>query len=680
MRPMRGTVALAGNPNTGKTSLFNELTGSSQHVGNWPGVTVERKEGRFSLSGVDVTVVDLPGTYSLGAASLDEQIAADYLLARRDRPDLAVVVADASNIERSLYLAVQVLETGTPVVLALNMMDSAADRGITIDVDRLSSLLGVPVVPTVARRGEGTDRLKSAIVAELGRSGPRDRFSLPWGERLSPLFDALESRIESAGGLHGGMTPRTAAVKYVEGDAQVAAAVEAAGLRADLDSLVDRLGGRIEAELGYDLQTAVIERRWGFVSGVTAESVRRDLSLKARLSLSDRIDRVVTSRTLGLPIFLLVAWAVFRLTYALGDPLAEILEAAVGYLGDRAGELLAGAGFSGMVSSFVRDGLIGGVGSVVVFFPHIFLLFAFIALLEDSGYMARGAFVMDRIMHLMGLHGKSFIPMLMGFGCNVPSIMATRILEKPRDRMITLLVLPFMSCSARLPVYVLFSGIFFGEHAGTAVFSLYVIGIAVAVLSAKLLGATLFRGESSQLVMELPPYHVPSPSMVLRHAWERGAMFLQKAGTFILLSVAAVWFLASFPFGVEYASPESFVGHIGRLLAPLLAPAGFGFWQAAVALFFGFLAKEVVVGTLGALLGAGEAGLATSLPQLFTPLTAYAFLVMTLLYVPCVAVVAAFRRETGSRAWTLFMIVYTTLVGYAGAVIVYQGGRLLGLG
>jgi len=283
-------------------------------------------------------------------------------------------------------------------------------------------------------------------------------------------------------------------------------------------------------------------------------------------------------------------------------------------------------------------------------------------------------------MHVMGLHGKSFIPMLMGFGCTVPSMMATRILDRPRDRMITLLILPFMSCSARLPVFVLFSGAFFGPHAGTAVFSLYILGIAVAVGAAKILGSTLFRGESSQLVMELPPYHIPSAGMVFRHAWERGFLFLQKAGTFILLSVVAVWALASLPWGVEYGSEESLVGSIGKMLAPLFGPAGFGFWQATVALFFGFLAKEVVVGTFGALLGAGEAGLAAALPTLFTPLSAYAFLVMTLLYVPCVAAVAAFKRETGSWKWTFFMIAYTTLVGYGGAVLVYQGGRLLGLG
>lgn len=676
---MSWTIALAGNPNTGKTSLFNALTGSNQHVGNWPGVTVERKEGRFRSSGDDVTVVDLPGIYSLGAASLDEEIAADYLL--RNRPDLAVVVADASNLERSLYLAVQMLEIGTPLVLALNMMDMAAERGIMIDVERLSALLGIPVVPTVARKKEGIEELKERITRSLREnSAPSLSFALPYGERLNPLFEALETFLGERQELIPGLSARSAAVKFVEGDVAVLAAAESSGVRNSMDELLAEKGRKVEEELGYDLQTAVIERRWGFVSGVTAESVQRDLSLKARLTLSDRIDRVVTSRSLGLPLFFLVTWAIFRMTYALGDPLVELLEGVFESFGEWTGEFFAGAGFSEIVSSLVQDGLIGGVGSVVVFFPHIFILFAFIALLEDSGYMARGAFVMDRVMHLMGLHGKSFIPMLMGFGCNVPSMMATRILEQPRDRMITLLVLPFMSCSARLPVFVLFSGIFFGAYAGTAVFSLYVLGIVVAVLAAKVLGSTLFKGESSQLVMELPPYHVPSFSMVLRHAWERGFLFLQKAGTFILLSVIAVWVLASFPWGVEYGSSESIVGRIGQILAPVFAPAGFGFWQAAVALFFGFLAKEVVVGTLGALLGAGEAGLAAALPGLFTPLSAYAFLVMTLLYVPCVAAVAAFRRETGSWAWTLFMIAYTTLIGYGGAVLVYQGGRMLGLG
>ncbi|MEA4881932.1 MAG: ferrous iron transport protein B [Synergistaceae bacterium] len=676
---MAFTVALTGNPNTGKTSLFNALTGSSQHVGNWPGVTVERKEGRFRAPEGDVTVVDLPGIYSLGAASLDEQIAANYLL--RSRPDLAIVVADASNLERSLYLAVQMLETGIPLVLALNMMDTTAEKGIVIDREKLSVLLGVPVVPTVARNREGIDDLKGQVLAELRETTfPPASFSLPYGERLTPLLDEMEAFLRGKAEIIPGLPLRTAAVKFTEGDPDILAAAEKAGLREGLESILAVTGKEAEESIGYDLQTAVIERRWGFVSGVTAEAVQRDLSLKARLSISDKIDRVVTSRSLGLPIFFLLTWGMFRFTYALGDPLVELLEQLFERLGERAGELLAGAGLPDSLASFLQDGIIGGVGSVVVFFPHIFLLFTFMAILEDSGYMARGAFVMDRLMHMMGLHGKSFIPMLMGFGCTVPAMMGTRILERPRDRMITLLVLPFMSCSARLPVFVLFSGVFFGSWAGSAVFSLYVLGIVVAILSAKLLGSTLFKGESSQLVMELPPYHLPSPGMVLRHAWEKGYLFLKKAGTFILLAVIAVWALASFPLGVEYGSSGSLIGQIGQAVAPLFAPAGFGFWQAGVALFFGFLAKEVVLGTLGALLGAGEAGLAGGLAALFTPLSAYAFLVMTLLYVPCAAAVAAFKRETNSWKWTFFLIGYTTAVGYLGAVLVYQGGRLLGLG
>ncbi len=676
---MAFTVALTGNPNTGKTSLFNALTGSSQHVGNWPGVTVERKEGRFRAPEGDVTVVDLPGIYSLGAASLDEQIAANYLL--RTRPDLAIVVADASNLERSLYLAVQMLETGIPLVLALNMMDTTAEKGIVIDREKLSALLGVPVVPTVARNREGIDDLKGQVLAELRETTfPSAPFSLPYGERLTPLLDEMEAFLRGKAEIIPGLPLRTAAVKFTEGDPDILAAAEKAGLREGLESILAVTGREAEESIGYDLQTAVIERRWGFVSGVTAEAVQRDLSLKARLSISDKIDRVVTSRSLGLPIFFLLTWGMFRFTYALGDPLVELLEQLFERLGERAGELLAGAGLPDILASFLQDGIIGGVGSVVVFFPHIFLLFTFMAILEDSGYMARGAFVMDRLMHMMGLHGKSFIPMLMGFGCTVPAMMGTRILERPRDRMITLLVLPFMSCSARLPVFVLFSGVFFGTWAGSAVFSLYVLGIVVAILSAKLLGSTLFKGESSQLVMELPPYHLPSPGMVLRHAWEKGYLFLKKAGTFILLAVIAVWALASFPWGVEYGSSGSLIGQIGQAVAPLFAPAGFGFWQAGVALFFGFLAKEVVLGTLGALLGAGEAGLAGGLAALFTPLSAYAFLVMTLLYVPCAAAVAAFKRETNSLKWTFFLIGYTTAVGYLGAVLVYQGGRLLGLG
>lgn len=682
---MAAVIALAGNPNTGKTSLFNRLTGSRGSVGNWPGVTVERKEGTMRVGGEELTVVDLPGIYSLGAASVDEQIAAEFIL--RDRPDVAVVVVDASNLERSLYLVVQLLEMGQPAVVALNMVDAAGSRGIQVDVAALERLLGVPVVPTVATSGEGVDGLRARVAARIaelrgkGASGEnRGGFAVPYGERVERVLRRLEDALAGLGIDIPGASPRLASVKLAEGDTLFLSALSKNLHAPEFQEILGNESERLEKELGYDLQTAVIERRWGFLSGVAAEAVRRDLSLAERLSLSDRIDRIVTHRILGLPLFLGVTWLVFNLTYLLGDPAADFLDSAIASAGEWLGGLLASMGTSELLQSFVMDGIVGGVGSVVVFFPHIFLLFAFIAVLEDSGYMARGAFVMDRIMHFLGLHGKSFIPMLLGFGCNVPSMMATRILDRPRDRMITLLVLPFMSCSARLPVYVLFAGVFFGERAPLAIFSLYVLGILVAVTAAKILGNTLFKGESSHLVMELPPYHLPTLRGVFRSAWERGAIFLKKAGTFIFAAVILVWAGANLPLGVEYASRESLVGHLGSAVAPLLEPAGFGSWQAGVALVFGLLAKEVVVGTFGTLLGVGEEGIAAMLPQFFTPLSAYAFLVMTLLYIPCVAVIAAFKRETNSWKWTGFLVLYTTLLAYGAAVLVYQGGRLLGLG
>ena len=675
-------VALAGNPNTGKTSLFNALTGSRRKVGNWPGVTVERKEGRLALREGDVTLVDLPGVYSLGASSVDEQIAADFL--RNERPGAVVTVVDATNLERSLYLATQLRESGVPVVVALNMWDLAEKKGISVDIARLEALLGVDVVPTVATNGTGLDELRGKIASRLASARPEAArpgaarreekpLALPYGDEVERSLAAI------AKALPGGMTDnerRLLAIRTAEGDSGAVSGLP--GAEAIL-ALAASENARIEKALEYDLQTAVILKRWDFISGIVGQALRRDPATSSGTTWDERLDRIVTNRFLGLPLFLLVAWGVFQSVFAIGDAVADHLDGLLGSFGEAAAAQLAAWGAGATLTSLVRDGVIAGVGSVLVFAPHIFLFFFFLSILEDCGYMARGAFVMDRLLRALGLHGKSFIPMLLGFGCNVPSIMATRILERPRDRMITLLVLPFMSCAARLPVFLLFSGTFFGERAGTVVFSLYILGIAVAVLTAKVLGSTVFAGEPSQFVMELPAYRLPKLSATLRAAGERAMLFVRKAGTFIFGAVIGVWLLASLPFGVEYGSAESLVGRLGALLAPIFAPAGFGFRQAGVALFFGFLAKEVVLGTFGTLLGTGEEGLAAALPALFTPLSAYAFLVMTLLYVPCVAVVAAFKRETNSWKWTIFLVAYTTLVGYALAVAVYQGGRLFGL-
>lgn len=670
-------VALAGNPNTGKTSLFNVLTGSRQKVGNWPGVTVERKEGRLRLPEGDVLLVDLPGVYSLGAASVDEQIASEFL--QTAAPKAVVAVVDASNLERSLYLVVQLLEAGAPVLVALNMVDAATDQGVRVDPKKLEDLLGVPVVPTVARTGEGAEELKRRLSARLDDAAGARPLAIPYGRQieasLGRLGEFLAPRLRGRSGIPG----ERGAVLAAEGDPRIGAMLDDEGRRL-LEERIAEENRTLEAAVGMDLQTGVIERRWHFVSSLTGQAVSFDPATKTTLSLSDRVDRVVTNRFLGLPLFLAVAWVMFRTTFLVGDPTAEWLEGVLGTFGEAVTGWLEAQGAGSVLQSFVVDGLLGGVGSVVVFVPHIFILFAFIALLEDSGYMARGAFVMDRIMRALGLHGKSFIPMLIGFGCGVPAIMGTRILDSPRDRQITLLVLPFVSCSARLPVFLLFAGTFFGQSAGNVVFALYVLGIAVAVVSAKVLAWTLFSGETSQFVMELPPYRLPKALTVVRSAGERAWLFVRKAGTVIFGAVLLVWALASLPLGVEYGSAESLVGRLGHLLAPIFAPLGFGFWQAGVALFFGFLAKEVVVGTFGTLLGTGEEALAGALPALFTPLSALSFMVMTLLYVPCVAVVGAYYRETNSWKWTAFFVLYSTGVAYVLALAVFQAGRLLGLG
>lgn len=672
------TIALAGNPNTGKSTLFNGLTGARQKVGNWPGVTVERKEGSFSFDGNRVRVVDLPGIYSLGASSVDEQIASDFLLG--ENPGRTVVVTDASNLERSLYLVVQLLEMGQSLVVALNMSDVAEERGLAVDSGKLSDLLGVPVLPMVAKEGQGMEDLKRFLVSKDVPSGRQEKsfgdYGLVLGESLKRIAVALPAELP---GVSGSMDRARLALRVAEGDAVVLEAIRSGEAGGKVLEILEEENERAEASFGFDLQTAVIQKRWEAISRMVELVLRREKAKKGTLSLSDRLDGFVTNRWIGLPLFLAVAWLMFRVTYLLGDPAADTLDGMVGSLGERVVAMISVAGLPGWIGSLLGEGIIGGVGSVVVFFPHIFLLFFMIAILEDSGYMARGVFVMDRLMRAMGLHGKSFIPMIIGFGCNVPAMMATRILDRPRDRMISLLVLPFMSCAARLPVFVLFAGVFFPARAGTVVFSLYLLGIVVAVVSAKILGRTLFKGEPSQLVMELPSYHLPSPVMALKSAWERGGLFLKKAGTVIFTAVLIIWALASFPMGVGYGSHESLIGQIGTFLAPLLAPAGFASWQAAVALIFGFLAKEVVVGTLGVLAGTGETGLAGFLPTLFTPLSAYAFMVMTLLYVPCVAVVGTFKRETNSWKWTIFMLLFTTAIAYVLAVLVFQVGRLLGL-
>lgn len=671
----RYVLALAGNPNSGKTTIFNNLTGARQHVGNWPGVTVEKKEGRLVSGGKVVRVVDLPGTYSLGGYSEDEAVARDYILF--EKPDVVVNIIDASNLERNLYLTVQLLEMGANVVVILNMYDELKARQIEIDLPKLAELLGVPVAPAVATRRQGMEDL---VALALGVAGAKERrlLKINYGREMETEIANLEKEILKNPGLKE-FAPRWLAVKLLEGDEGVLNRLGKYTGTDMLSTLRNEAVKRLEEKYGEDIDALVADQRYGFISGLAKEAVTRRQTAESRLMTSDKIDNIVTNRYLGIPIFLLSMWLVFQFTFKLSAPLTGWIEALFEWFAGAAEVLLASLGASEIIGSLVVSGIIGGLGSVLVFIPPIFLLFLAISLLEDSGYMARVAYIMDRFMHSLGLHGKSFIPLLIGFGCNVPAVMATRTLENKSDRLITILINPFMSCSARLPVYVLFAGAFFAGYQGLVILSLYILGIVLAVVTGVFLKKFFFKGETSHFVMELPPYRVPTLKGCFIHMWERGSIFLRKVGKIIFTVVVLVWVLSSLPAGVEYASQESILGRIGSFLAPVFEPAGFGNWEAAVALVFGFLAKEVVVGTLGVIYGAEEAGLTEVLAQHWTMLSAYAFMVMTLVYTPCVATLGAIRRETNSWGWTAFAVGYSLALGWLLAVLIYQGGRLLGL-
>lgn len=664
-------IALGGNPNSGKTTVFNNLTGSRQHVGNWPGVTVEKKEGKFTHEGFEVNVVDLPGTYSLSAYSLDERIARDFLT--KETPDVVVAVIDASNLERNLYLVAQLLELGVNAVLDLNMMDLLEGKGIRVDTEKLSLVLGIPVVETVANRGRGMSELKNAVITAATQARV-DTFRIDYGHDIESEIENL-SKVLLDKNLPQEYPTRWLVVKLLEGDAEVLERVKKSPQGTQIEEVLLKATSRLERHLGYDLETAMVERRYGFLEGLVRECTRKRLGVEERLEISDRIDRVVTNKFLGIPLFLGLMWLTFQLVFTLGAPLADLIDSFFGWSGGVVSNGLSAIGAPGWVSSLVSDGIIGGVGSVLVFLPNILLLFLAIAILEDSGYMARAAFVMDRLMHALGLHGKSFIPLILGFGCNIPGIMATRTLESRKDRILTVLVNPLMSCSARLPIYTLFAGVFFARNRGLVVFSLYLMGMVLAIVVARIFKAVFFRHEVAPLIMELPPYRLPMAKGILIHMWERGSLFLKKAGTIIFVGVILIWLLASLPPGAEYASQGSLIGRLGSVFAPIFSLAGFGYWQAAVALFFGIVAKEVVVGTLGTLYGVEEAGLKTVISHQFTPLSAYAFMVMSLIYIPCIAAIATIKRETNWR-WTGLVVAYSLILGWVVATLIYQIGRL----
>ncbi|PMQ02002.1 MAG: ferrous iron transport protein B [Dictyoglomus sp. NZ13-RE01] len=662
-------VALVGNPNSGKSTIFNALTHGHAHVGNWPGVTVEKKEGKLRYKDYEFIVVDLPGTYSLTPYSIDERIARNYIL--KEKPDVVVCIADSTNLERNLYLLISLLETGANVVLDLNMADLLKEKGIEIDKDILEKTLGIPVVFTVGTKEEGIPELKEAIIEAKERGF--SQFKIDYGKDIEEVLSRLEAKISLTNLPY---TPRFLAIKLLEEDMEIIEELRKMGYGSLVEEILHEVVD-LEKKLGYDLKTKIIERRYSFLKELVKACTKQIASKEEKLTLSDKIDRIVLNRFLGIPIFALIMWITFQLTFTVGGFFAGYIETFFEWLQSLSSTYLQSIGAPTWLSSLLSDGVINGVGSVLVFLPNIMVMFLFLSFLEDVGYMARAAFVMDKIMYAIGLPGRSFIPMILGFGCNVPAIMSTRTIPSERDRLLTILINPFMSCTARLPVYIMFTSIFFKSNQGLVVFSLYLLGILVAVFSAKLFKSTIpsLKGPVSPLVMELPPYRLPTLKGVLIHMWERSSQFLKKAGTIIFAGVVVLWFLASFPFGAEYGSASTLAGKIGKFIAPIFKPAGFPYWQVGVALLFGIIAKEVVVGTFGTLFG-GEENFDKVLPQYFTPLSAYAFMVMSLLYIPCIASIGVIYKETGSFKWTAFATIYSLLIGWLLSVLVFQIGRI----
>ncbi len=666
-------IALAGNPNSGKTTLFNELTGSRQHVGNWPGVTVEKKVGKTFYNNKSIEVVDLPGTYSLGAYSEDEIVARDFLTS--GDYDLVLDIINSSNLDRNLFFAVQLLEMGVDLIAVLNMADEAKKKGIEIDINKLSAELGIAVVETVAKKGEGIDTLLKETVKN--KDLEVNDFKIDYGNKIEAIINDIINKLDDSR-ISKNINKRWAAIKLIEKDPEIYERLEkeiSNNLLKELKSLVAKK--ELKAENSFE--NIIINKKYEFIDNIIEKTVSYKQK-KEEDKLSDKIDNVVTNKYLGIPIFLVVMWAMFKFTFTLGDPLIGYIESFFGLVGNWIGQLLLNIGAPSIITSFIADGIIDGVGSVLVFLPNIVLLFLFIAVLEDSGYMARAAYVMDKIMSKLGLHGKSFIPMVIGFGCNVPGVMATRTLDNKKDKIISILINPLMSCSARLPVYIVFAGALFPNNGGIVVFSLYLLGILLAVIMASIFNKFFFDGETSDFIMELPPYRVPSIKGVFIHMWEKVSAFIKKAGTIIFSVVVLIWVLANLPVGVEYASAQSLIGRFGQLIAPIFKPLGFGTWQAASSLIFGILAKEVVVGTLGVVYALGDGGLRAALTANFTPLAAYSFMVMVLIYTPCIATLGTIKSETNSWKWPIITAVYLFVLAWVVSFLVYQIGMFLGIG
>ena len=695
-------VALVGNPNSGKTSIFNALSNSNEHVGNYSGVTVDAKTGSFDYKGYRINLTDLPGTYSIAAYSPEEIYVRRHLF--EQMPDIIINSVVASNLERNLYLTTELIDMNLRTVVALNMYDELLASGAKVDYKHLGGMLGIPMIPTVARNNKGLDKLLDTVIELFeGENRTTRHIHINYGNIIEEQIAPISAEMHKAEDLPQQFPVRYWALKLLENDKEAVKQLDNC-LEVEKWKSMARSGAKkIETQMGVDAETAINGAKYGFINGALQETFTpgdKDAQRKTR-----RIDRLVANRWFGFPMFLLVMWAMFSSVFMLGAYPQEWIESLFGWIGENVATMMP----HGAVQDLVVNGIISGIGSVAVFIPQILILYLFISLMEDSGYMARAAFIMDKLMHKMGLHGKSFIPMVMGFGCNVPAIMATRSIESRSSRIITVLITPFMSCSARLPVLVLFTGAFFPKHAGLILMLLYLLGIVVAIITARLLRLAKFHKDETPFVMELPPYRWPTLQATLRHMWEKCAQYIKKIGTVILLSTVVIWFLSYYPRPEESAeqrvqsteqraeskeqsfeqiaeeetisgiNENSFIAMLGHAVEPVLAPIGQN-WRSSVAIITSIPAKELVVSTLGVLYSSdSDENIKGDLKNSgdFTPRSAAAFLVFILLFFPCIATVSAIAHETGSKKWALFSIVYNTAVAWVAALIVYTVGGLL---
>jgi ferrous iron transport protein B len=687
---------------------------------------VEKRSAIFEYEGRKIKFVDLPGTYSLSPYTQEEIIARDYLV--HEKPDVIIDVVDATNLERNLYLTVQLMELGIPVVIALNIYDEAEKKGYNIDIKAMETMLGVRVIPTVSTKKKGLDNLIKAVI-DVSEKAPIIQTTKPgtlnYGEDIESAASVIEMGIKNMYPQLAEKYPlRWLSYKLMEGDDHVYKEINLSGDNSFIKESISHL----KKAHGSDIETIMADARYAQAAGLTHEALKKPDIRK--IDVTEKIDRIVLNRLLGIPIFLAAMWLVFKLVFDIATPFVDWVDGMMAGPFPRWAEAILGAIHAPTWTiSLATDGVIAGVGFVLVFVPIIFAMMFMVTFLEGSGYMARAAFVMDRFMHMLGLHGKSFIPMLIGFGCNVPSIYATRTLENPKDKALTALLIPLMSCGARLPVYVLFIGAFFAAHAGTVIWSLYVLGIVMAVIMGIMFKRTLFKGEAPMFIMELPPYRMPSFRSLMIHTWEKGRHFLIKAGTYILAVSILIWFLLNLPWGVEHKK-DSFLGQAGQVIAPVFKPLGFGNWESASALITGVIAKEIVVGTMGTIyvpealeegerdptptlgedlkeIGTSFVGafkgaamnvfssvgvvslaaeedepgpLRSAVQEQFTPLSAFAFMVFTLLYMPCVIVMIAMRHEFVTWRWAIISFIYLMALAWVVTFVIYQGGRLIGLG